>query len=164
MEEGKFWEDRKKIGVEEADRYRHRSKQVEATRFLPVAKNRSFISWEQRSNVEENWLVSKPGSSTRSHSDPCDPISGSSSGPLTTRTGPCHGPIRISFHGFQPPRKRNGNRSKHVASSDSMEPFTRNSADPTIRKKIIFIRFSARNHRPIAFFVRARILISSSSS
>ena len=27
--------------------------------FLPIAKNRSFISWEQRSNVEENWLVSK---------------------------------------------------------------------------------------------------------
>lgn len=43
-----------------------------------------------------------------------------------------------------------------------VEPFTRNSNDPTIRKKIIFIRFPARNHSPIAMFnesfVRARIL------
>lgn len=63
------------------------------------------------------------------------------------RTGPCHGPIRISFHGFQPPGKEREIRTR-LPASDSMEPFLRNSNGLTIRKEIIFSRFVAVKSQP----------------
>lgn len=75
-----------------------------------------------------------------SHSDPCDPISGSSSGPLTTGQVPVTVPLGYRFTGFQPPGKEREIRTC-LSAPDSMEPFTRNSNGLTIRKKIIFSRF-----------------------
>lgn len=77
--------------------------------FWFVGKDRSFISWEQRSNVEEDWVVSEPdftATSGDSRTDPCDPISGLSSGPLTIEQVPVTVPLGYRFTVSNPLKKK----------------------------------------------------------
>lgn len=67
-------------------------KQVEATRFPSHCEESIFYILGAK--VERRGELTRFQNQIRPlDSDPCDPISGSSSGPLTTGTGPCHGPI-----------------------------------------------------------------------
>lgn len=90
-EEGEFSE---RIREASGHRYRHRSKTGGGNAFsFPLRRIDLLYPGSKGRTSRRIDSFPKPDSSTRSHSDPCDPISGSSSGPLTTGTGPCHGPI-----------------------------------------------------------------------